>query len=76
MAFQSDEKIYTTAEAARYLGLAEDTVRKLVQRDLLTPATNIGVSHVFQESELARYGMSRRPRGNPNFKKRPKGKRS
>lgn len=69
MVLETKEKIYTTTDAAKFLGLEPTTVRKLVQRGLLIPHQQIGRSHVFLESEVKRYDEERRPSGNPNFQR-------
>lgn len=48
------ETIFTTAEAAEYLGFAEDTVRKYVQRKLIF-SEKMGPIHVIRQSECDRY---------------------
>lgn len=67
MILQAKEPMYTTTEAADFLKLSEHTVRKYVQRGLLTPARSIGNAYIFLESELRRYRKNKRPRGNPTF---------
>lgn len=73
MTILTKEEIFTSAEAAVYLGLQTDTVRKLVQRELLKFRSQIGKSYIFEKSELDRYNREKMPPGNPEFQ--PKRKR-
>lgn len=57
--------IFDSHAAAEYLGLSVDTIRKYVQRGILTPQQTIGVAYVFSRSELDRYLRDRRPVGSP-----------
>lgn len=70
MTISTREELFTSAEAALYLGLQPDTVRKLVQRGLLTFNSQIGNSYLFIRSELDRYKKDRSPPGNPLFQSR------
>lgn len=70
MSFTTEQKLYTTPDAAEFLGLQANTVRKLVQRELLTPFQKIGQSYLFVESELKRYREEKSPPGNPEFVRR------
>jgi excisionase family DNA binding protein len=58
-------KIYKTADAAKYLGLAADTIRKYVQNKQLTPLMTVGQNYVFSKEELDRYRKEKRPVGRP-----------
>lgn len=57
--------IFDSHAAAAYLGLRPETIRKYVQRGILTPQQTIGVAYVFSRSELDRYLRDRRPVGSP-----------
>lgn len=67
MVLQANQPMFTTPDAAKFLKLSEHTVRKYVQRGLLTPSRSIGNAYIFLESELRRYKKNKRPRGNPTF---------
>lgn len=58
------ETIYTTREAADYLGFAEDTVRKYIQRGLIN-AEKMGPVYVVRKSECDRYKAAKRNEGRP-----------
>lgn len=58
----------TTAEAANFLGFAEDTVRQYIRRGLIR-AKKFGPVYLVTKSECERYRKERRPRGNPNLLK-------
>ena len=49
----------TAAQAADRLGLKADTVRKLVQRGLLTPSRKVGQAYLFSVAEIDRYNRER-----------------
>jgi excisionase family DNA binding protein len=49
----------TATEAADRLGLKADTVRKLVQRGLLTPSRKVGQAYLFTVTEIERYSRER-----------------
>lgn len=76
MTILTKEEIFTSAEAAEYLGLQTDTVRKLVQRDLLKFCGQIGKSYIFERSELDRYNREKLPPGNPELQPKPKRRRA
>lgn len=65
MAIDTTEKLYTTTEAGKFLGLAQDTVRQYVFRSIITPFTQVGPSYLIAESELLRYRRERRKPGKP-----------
>ena len=67
MAIETHAKLMTTPEAADYLGLAEDTVRKYIQRGLIRPFDTVGRAYLISEAELNRYKIEKSPRGNPTF---------
>ena len=68
VAIQSDEKLYTTPEAAQYLGMPLDSVRRHIQRGNIRPMKKrVGQNYLITESELDRFNENRRPRGNPAF---------
>lgn len=56
------DTIFSTREAAEYLGFAEDTVRKYIQRGLIE-AEKIGPIHVVRKSECDRYQREKREIG-------------
>lgn len=56
------ETIFTTSEAADYLGFAEDTVRKYIQRRLIF-SEKMGPIHVVRKSECDRYLREKRDIG-------------
>lgn len=58
----------TTTEAATYLGFAEDTVRRYIQRGLIQ-ARKFGPVYLVTKMECDRYRKQRRPRGNPNLRR-------
>ena len=60
----NDEYLLSTEEAAVRLGLAVDTVRRYVYRDLLKAKT-IGRMLFFSPSELERFANERRGPGKP-----------
>ena len=63
-----NEKLYTTREFARALGLSHSSVRDYVQRGLLVPAVCKARFYLFTEATLARFRET--PRRAPG---RPKG---
>jgi excisionase family DNA binding protein len=56
------ETIFTTTEAAVYLGFAEDTVRKYIQRGLIN-AEKMGPIRIVRKSECDRYLREKRGPG-------------
>lgn len=66
MPSKADELPMTTTQAAKYLRLAEDTVRQYIHRGVIK-ATKLGPIHVVTKQECDRYRKEKRPRGNPNF---------
>lgn len=56
------ESFLTTAEAAAYLGFAEDTVRRYVYRRLIS-AQKLGNTLIVEKSELDRYKQEKRNPG-------------
>lgn len=56
------ESFFTTAEAAAYLGFAEDTVRRYVYRGLIN-AQKLGNTLIVEKSELDRYKQEKRNPG-------------
>lgn len=71
VAIQSDEKLYTSVQAARYIGVSLDTVRKYIQRGTIVPLDRAGNAHLIEESELDRYLRENKDRrGNPAFSRR------
>lgn len=66
MAIEINDVVFTTREAAEYLGLAEDTVRQYVNRGVIF-AKKAGNMNLVTKSECDRYKRDRRPPGNPNL---------
>lgn len=56
------ETIFSTREAAEYLDFAEDTVRKYIQRGLIS-AEKIGPLYIVRKSECDRYLREKRDPG-------------
>lgn len=69
VAIKTSETLFDAATASAYLGLAEETVSKYIQRGLIKPFRRVGRSYLIAESELARYQREKRPPGNPAFSK-------
>jgi excisionase family DNA binding protein len=63
-----NDKLLTTAEAAKYLGLSEDTIRRYVYRDKLA-AEKFGHSVAIRRSECDRFSKEKRPVGRPKQEK-------
>lgn len=61
--------LYSTADAAAYLGISEIMMKKYVFDQKRIRGTTIGRTRVFTKGELDRFNRTRRPRGNPNFGK-------
>lgn len=49
----------TAVQAAARLDLQPDTVRKLVQRGLITPSRKVGQAYLFSVAEIDRYNRER-----------------
>ena len=64
-------EVFTTREAANYLGYAEDTVRRYVYRSLIR-AEKFGNSLLITKAECDRFKREKRGPGNPTFGKRKK----
>lgn len=60
------QETMTTAEAAKYMGLALDTVRQYVHRGLIS-TTKFGNLHVITKAECDRYLREKRGPGNPHL---------
>lgn len=58
------DTIFTTVEAANYLGFEEATVRQYLKRNLMHGKKH-GPVWLVTKSECDRYLRERRPRGNP-----------
>ena len=67
MEIQAKEPMLTTEDAAEFLNLTTNTVRKYVQKGKLRPFKRIGRACLFLKSECVRYKRERKPRGNPTF---------
>lgn len=60
------EKLYSTAEAARYLGLSVATVKyHIYQAKDLSPDTTIGRNLVFTQATLDAFAANKRSPGRP-----------
>jgi|GEM_PF-5031940 len=68
MPINSDSPIYNLAEAAKYLQLSIDSVRKYVQRGRLKPSATVGRAYLFTQDTCDKFRPTIRPPGNPNFK--------
>lgn len=75
MAIRTKSKILSVPEAAAFLGLSVHTVRKYVQRKLLTPIATVGGIHLITEDECERYNRTKQPPGNPTFVRKHRAKR-
>jgi excisionase family DNA binding protein len=60
-------EVFTTPEAAEYLGFAEDTVRRYIYRGLIK-AKKVGQQWLVTKEECNRYLAEKNPPGNPNFR--------
>jgi excisionase family DNA binding protein len=60
---------YLVPDAAQYLGLSQDTVRRYASRKVLRVSRKLGNMLVFSQAELDRYQRERRGPGNPTFRK-------
>lgn len=58
------DTLFTTAEAAEYMGFQEDTVRQYIHRELME-AKKAGPIHLVKKSECDRYLRERNSVGNP-----------
>jgi excisionase family DNA binding protein len=58
---KSDE-LFSTAEAAKFLGLSENTIRTYVARGKLRPL-RFGQTLVFPRKECERYNLEKLPQG-------------
>ena len=63
-----NEPLLTTSEAASYLGLSLDTVRKYLTRQLIRADAKVGRTNLIAKSELDRYRRERRIPGRPKRK--------
>jgi excisionase family DNA binding protein len=59
------ETMFTTKEAANYLGFAEDTIRRYIYRGLIN-ARKHGPMYFVTKTECDRYRRERRRMGRPN----------
>ena len=62
---KTNDTIFTTTEAAKYMRLSVDTVRKYVQRGLIAAIGNAGTYHLIAKTECDRYLSERNPVGRP-----------
>ena len=60
----------TTDQAAEFLRLKPDTLRRYANRGLLRAGRRLGNYLLFSQSELSRFERDRKPRGNPKFRER------
>ena len=63
---QAGDTVMTTTEAAKYLNLAEDTVRQYIRRKLIR-AKKAGPIYLVTKSECDRYRKEKNSPGNPAF---------
>jgi site-specific DNA-methyltransferase (adenine-specific) len=62
-------KLFTTEDAARYLGVTASRVRQYIQEDRLKSEKH-GRDHLIEAPELERFAREeRRPRGRPRAQK-------
>lgn len=64
MTIKMSGTVFTTREAAEYLGLAEDTIRRYIYRGLVN-AEKHGPVYVVTKQECDRYQREKRPQGRP-----------
>jgi len=57
-------ELFSTAQAAEYLGLTVEAIKYHLRRGHLKPQ-KVGNSHVYTKLELSRFQRTRRPRGRP-----------
>jgi excisionase family DNA binding protein len=62
---EGQEKLYTTQEAARELGISYTWLRALIVDKIAQPAQQIGGTWLFTSEEIERLRTSRRPPGRP-----------
>lgn len=62
---------YTVLDAAKYLGYSEHTVRTYLLLGSLR-GKKLGQNWLVSQEECDRYLRTKKPRGNPNFKKKKK----
>jgi excisionase family DNA binding protein len=74
MPVQAMSPLFKLTEAAEYLGLSAESVRKYVQRDRLKPNATIGNAYLFTKQECDRFKKTIRPVGNPNFVRKKRAK--
>lgn len=60
------DTVYTTREAADYLGFAEDTIRRYIYRGLMK-AEKHGPVYLVTKSECDRYRKEKREKGRPQI---------
>jgi excisionase family DNA binding protein len=78
MPLDSKSPLMQIDEAAKFLGLSIESVRKYVQKKRLKVFKIIGRAYLFEQAECERFKPTINPPGNPNFqrqnRKRRKGK--
>lgn len=66
MPIETGVVLFTSAEAAEYIGRSIESIRKYVQRGQLTPCElKVGVSNLFTKFELDRFLKHKRSPGRP-----------
>lgn len=76
MPIQANTPVFTAKEAAEFIGLSLESIRKYVQKGRIKPAQVIGRSYLFTQAECERFKPTIRPVGNPNFVRKSRPKRS
>jgi excisionase family DNA binding protein len=70
MPIQSSSPIFTLSEAATFLGLSIESVRKYVQKKRIKPTATIGRAYLFSRDECERFRPTIKPPGNPTFQRK------
>lgn len=66
MPIKVTDTVLTTVEAAKRMGLSENTIRAYIERGLIK-AKKLGPIWLVTAAECDRYTREKRPRGNPNL---------
>ena len=69
MPLDSSSPILTLPEAASFIGLSVESVRKYVQKGRLKPVATIGRAYLFTQAACEKFKPTIKPVGNPNFSK-------
>ena len=64
----SQEKMYTTQQAAEMLGISDSRLRTLIVEGRAHPKEQLGGTWFFTLDEIERLRTTRRPRGRPKKK--------